>query len=155
MDQQRVDLQWMHQAIELSKQCPPSELFNVGSIVLSESRGLVATGYSRECEGGMHAEEIALAKAKKAAASAKMGTLYSTLEPCHPRKSGKKSCTQHIIDAQIKRVVYALKEQVFFVDCIGAATLAAHGIEVVHLALLEDLVRQMNWHIFDALPKGI
>ncbi len=150
---ERTDLDWMLEAIELSRQCPPAETFNVGCLALNSEGKLVATGFSRERDGGVHAEETALMKIDEERILIENGTLYSTLEPCHPRLSGKTSCTQHIINHKLRKVVYAAKEPKFFVECKGAETLAKHGIEVLFLGEVEELVKQINAHIFLNLPK--
>ncbi len=150
---EKTDHDWMIEAIELSKQCPPAETFNVGCLVLNAEGKLVASGFSRERDGGVHAEETALAKVDEDRLLVEGGTLYSTLEPCHPRLSGKTSCTQHIINHKIRRVVYAAKEPKFFVVCKGAETLTERGIEVIHLQELEELVQEINVHIFRNLPE--
>lgn len=150
---EKTDLDWMLDAIELSKQCPAAETFNVGCLVLNAEGKLVSTGFSRERDGGAHAEETALAKADERLIVVGGGVLYSTLEPCHPRLSGKTSCTQHIINRKLRKVVFGAQEPLYFVQCKGVETLMKHGIEVVYLAEVEHLVREVNKHIFDKLPN--
>lgn len=57
------DVTWMERAIELSRKCPPAEgAFSVGAIIVSADGEELATGYSRETDAHVHAEESALAK---------------------------------------------------------------------------------------------
>jgi diaminohydroxyphosphoribosylaminopyrimidine deaminase/5-amino-6-(5-phosphoribosylamino)uracil reductase len=123
---------YVRQAIELSKLCPPSDTaFAVGTVVVRDSE-VLATGYSRETNEYAHAEEVALAKV----ADARGATLYTSLEPCSVRKSGAIPCSRLIADAGIIRVVYAWREPPVFVHGDGAAALEASGLEVVELAEL-------------------
>ncbi len=114
------DRRLMEEAVELAFLCPPDErAFAVGCIIADANGKLVSSGYSRELGPGLHAEEVAIEKARRAGKSLKGCTLYSSLEPCHPRLSGKTSCAQHIIESGIARIVFCLKEPPVFVDCQG------------------------------------
>jgi diaminohydroxyphosphoribosylaminopyrimidine deaminase/5-amino-6-(5-phosphoribosylamino)uracil reductase len=42
-------------------------------------------------------------------------TLYTTLEPCTERKSLPRTCTQLVLAAGVRRVVYAYREPSLFV----------------------------------------
>lgn len=146
---------WMEEAIRLSERCPRSDAaYSVGCLVLDAAGKLVSTGYSRERDGGVHAEEVALYKADEAEIDLRGGTVYTTLEPCHPRKSGKMSCTAHIIHRGIAQVVYAFREPVHFVTCTGIATLREKGIEVIALEDFADEVRRVNAHILAAVQTA-
>ena len=141
----RVD--WMKEAVELSKRCPPSKTaFSVGAVLVHSSGRLIATGYSREV-GAEHAEEVALEKARRAKADLVGSTLFSTLEPCSVRASGKAPCAARLIEAGIARVVFALHEPNVFVDCQGAKMLADAGIDVVVRVEFAPAVRQINAHL--------
>lgn len=76
-------------------------------------------------------------------------TIYTSLEPCSTRASRPVTCTQHILDVGIPRVVYAWREPSIFVDCIGAETLEAAGRTVVHMSEFADLARRPNRHLLD------
>ncbi len=116
------------------------------------------SGFTGEMEG-FHAEEIVIKKLKLAGLEevARGGSIYSTIEPCHPRRSGKTSCTDHILSLGVSRVIYVLDEpkKIFkiagpgekFIDCQGAKTLRERGLEVVHMSELEEEVREINQHI--------
>ncbi|MGH8905670.1 MAG: deaminase [Egibacteraceae bacterium] len=143
-----VDQYWLREAVELSRGCPPSATaFSVGAIILSAGGEVLATGYSREGDPRDHAEEAALAKI--AGIRLAGATIYSSLEPCSARASRPRSCTDLILAAGIARVVFAWREPAIFVDCAGAETLREAGVEVVEIADLADLVREVNAH----LPK--
>jgi pyrimidine deaminase RibD-like protein len=149
-----ADRRWLRHAIELSRTCPPSTTaFSVGAAIVDGDGELVATGFSREADPVNHAEEAALAKvspddlARLAAA-----TLYSSLEPCSARASRPRTCTELILAAGITRVVFAWREPAIFVDGQGTEMLRAAGVEVVELAELAGMVREVNAHLLD--PAG-
>nr|MDT0666433.1 dCMP deaminase [Micromonospora sp. DSM 115978] len=76
-------------------------------------------------------------------------TIYSSLEPCSARASRPRTCTELILAAGIRRVVFAWREPAVFVDCHGAELLAAGGVEVVELPELAAVVRTVNAHLLD------
>jgi diaminohydroxyphosphoribosylaminopyrimidine deaminase / 5-amino-6-(5-phosphoribosylamino)uracil reductase len=144
-----VDYQWMRRAIELSCYCPPSSsAFSVGAAILDRHGNEIATGYSREGDDPhVHAEEAALAKVTPEQLPG--ATLYSTLEPCSQRKSRPVTCTQHILNAGITRVVIAWREPALFVDCHGAELLTDAGVDVIEIPELADAARSVNAHLLN------
>jgi pyrimidine deaminase RibD-like protein len=124
-----------------------STAFSVGCVIVDSQGKLIATGYSREFGDDWHAEAVAIEKANRAGIDLTGSTLYSSLEPCSIRKSGKMPCCTRIIDHHIARVVFSLAEPAVFVDCQGAETLAAAGIKVVQLAVLGPEVMAVNAHL--------
>ena len=147
MEQAALDRARLLAAIELSCQCQPSDgAYSVGALVFDEDGAELASGYSRESDPTVHAEEAALAKLVGRDLS--RATIYSSLEPCSVRKSRPRSCTGLILDAGLRRVVYALREPSIFVECDGVERLRAAGVEVVALDDLGELVRRVNAHIF-------
>ncbi len=95
------DLLFMNRAIELSKRGFPAPNPRVGA-VLVKNNDIVGEGF-HEFAGGDHAEIVAIKNAKENVGGA---TLYVTLEPCnHYGKTP--ACTDAIIAAGVKRVVYA------------------------------------------------
>jgi pyrimidine deaminase RibD-like protein len=149
-----LDLHWLNLAVELSRNCPKTDRsFAVGAVVLDREGRLQATGFSLELGPGWHAEEVALHKAKEQCLPVQGGTLYSSLEPCASRLSGKCPCVDHLTTAGIARVVFALKEPPLFVAGGGATVLAQRGIEVVHLEQLEAAVREVNSHLLSPGPS--
>jgi diaminohydroxyphosphoribosylaminopyrimidine deaminase/5-amino-6-(5-phosphoribosylamino)uracil reductase len=148
--QPQADLRWLREAIELSRNCPPSTAaFSVGAILVSDAGEVIATGYSRERDPADHAEEVALDRAagdpRLAAA-----TLYSSLEPCLARGSRPHPCAELIVAAGVGRVVIAWLEPPLFVEGGGAAALREAGVTVVEIPWLADLARSVNAHL---VPK--
>lgn len=137
-------------AIELSKRCVPSaSAFSVGAVIVDERGAELARGFSRELPDlpRCHAEEAALHKLLAPAAGA---TLYSSLEPCSRRASGKPPCTERIIAAGIGRVVIAWREPPVFVpDPSGVEVLTAAGIAVVQLPELAAAAAAVNAHLLE------
>ena len=129
-----ADTRFVRAAIELSRQCPPSDTaFAVGAIVVSAAGDIMATGFSREQEADDHAEEVALRKLDPADPRLATATIYSSLVPCGARASRPVTCVQHILAAGIPRVVFAWREPPIFTEGRGAEQLRAAGITVVEL----------------------
>jgi diaminohydroxyphosphoribosylaminopyrimidine deaminase/5-amino-6-(5-phosphoribosylamino)uracil reductase len=96
----------------------------VGAVVVKEGR-IIGRGYHKRA-GMPHAEIMALREAKKAARGA---TLYVNLEPCcHYGRTDP--CTDAIIKAGIREVVYAIKDPNPKVNGKGAAALKKAGLKV-------------------------
>jgi diaminohydroxyphosphoribosylaminopyrimidine deaminase/5-amino-6-(5-phosphoribosylamino)uracil reductase len=135
------DRDWLAGAVELSRRSPPVRYaYAVGAIVVAGGVEL-ASGWSRDSDPTVHAEESALSRVDGDLAAA---TLYSSLEPCSVRRSGRRTCTRLILDAGIRRVVFALREPPLLADCDGAELLAAAGVTVVELPELAPAVRAVN-----------
>lgn len=141
-----TDHQWLRRAIELSRRCPPStSAYCVGAVVVGMGGDELSRGYSRESDPLGHAEESALAKlAEPSTVDAIGATVYSSMEPCSERRSRPRTCTELIIAAGIRRVVFALREPPLFVDCNGVELLQQAGVQVVEVPDLADLVREAN-----------
>jgi len=147
------DHRFLRWAVELSRQCPPSDsAFSVGAVVVGEDGDVLATGFSREQEDHDHAEEVALRKL----AAGKLGpndprlrhaTIYSSLVPCGSRASRPVTCVQHILAAGIPRVVFAWREPRLFTDGEGAEQLRAAGVAVAELPDLAERARAINAHL--------
>lgn len=96
----------------------------VGCVVLDAAGRIVGEGFHTRA-GGPHAEIVALHAAGRAARG---GTLVVTLEPCrHVGRTGP--CVGAILDAGIRRVVYAVPDPTAAGG--GGAELAAAGLDVV------------------------
>lgn len=144
------DRRWMTRAIELAAQCPPAEgAFSVGAVIVDDRGNEIATGYSRETDAKVHAEEAALAKLDPADPRLATATMYSTLEPCSERASlDRTPCTSLILQAGIPRVVIAWREPAtFVVNCVGVEKLREAGVEVIELSDLADAAMAMNRHL--------
>jgi len=141
------DRRFLWEAVDLSRRCPPSTTaFSVGAVIVREG-DVVSTGFSREERDDEHAEELAIRRAEAAGRSLHGCTLYSSLEPCSVRKSGRRACCDRIIEAGIARVVYASAEPPLFVSGQGAARLRASGVDVLQLEELAGAVRRVNAHL--------
>ena len=146
-----VDRRWLLAAIELSSLCPPSAAaFSVGAIVVGPDDVVLGHGYSRELDPADHAEEVALAKAAAAGATAAQlgaATIYSSLEPCAARASRPVPCADLIIGSGLRRVVIAWLEPPLFVPGGGAARLRAAGLAVSVLPDLAAAAKAVNGHL--------
>ncbi|MFI5623442.1 dCMP deaminase [Nocardioides sp. NPDC051685] len=146
-----LDSDLLLRAISLADRCPPSATaFAVGSLIATADGRVIGQGWSRKGNPHEHAEEAALADVSaEDRALLSEATIYTSLEPCSTRASRPVTCTQHILDEGIPRIVYAWREPSIFVDCIGAETLEAAGREVIEIADLADMARKPNLHLFD------
>ncbi|MFD6155503.1 dihydrofolate reductase family protein [Nocardia sp. NPDC060256] len=145
----RTDQDFMRRAIELARLCPPSETaFSVGAVIVADGVE-IATGYSRETDAKVHAEESALNKLDADDPRLARATIYTTLEPCSQRGTASRlPCTDRILRAGIPRVVLAWREPATFVtNCVGVEKLREHGVEVVELTELAEAAMAMNRHL--------
>jgi pyrimidine deaminase RibD-like protein len=132
----RDDGRWMRLAVSLAGQCPPSDTaFSVGAVIVDAAGAELSRGFSRE--GGdpvVHAEESALGKLCPGEPRLAGSTIYSTLEPCSYRQSRPQTCTELIIAAGLRRVVFAWREPGLFVpDAQGYEQLSRAGLTVTEL----------------------
>jgi len=118
----------MQRAIALSENALVRTAPNpiVGAVIVATDGSVIAEGFHDRHKSPDHAEVVAL---KIAGEKARGATMYVTLEPCN-HTGTTPPCTQAIIDAGIKSVVYAVADP-NTVAAGGAATLKAAGIEVV------------------------
>lgn len=121
---ENTDLTYLSQALDLAKIrrgfCSPNP--SVGAVITLDNK-VVATGYHMAA-GSPHAEADAL---KKISMHAKDATIYVTLEPCsHWGKTPP--CTDALIQAGIKRVVYGYSDPNSTVSGKGASALQTNGI---------------------------
>lgn len=98
----------------------------VGAIVVDAQGEVVGEGFHNRVASADHAEVVAL---KAAGDKAQGATLVVTLEPCN-HVGSTPSCAQAVIDAGIKKVIYAVSDP-NPIAAGGADSLAAAGIEVV------------------------
>ena len=105
----------------------------VGAVIIYESGEIISEGF-HESAGSEHAEIVAL---KRAGAKAKGSTLVVTLEPCN--HFGKTPpCAEAIINAGVKKVVFAVKDPNPIASG-GAEKLRAAGIEVISDVLTKEV----------------
>lgn len=111
----------------------------VGCVLLRDGK-VLAEGFHRGA-GTLHAEADALAKT-----DARGATAVVTLEPCnHSGRTGP--CSQALIDAGVKRVVYAMPDP-NPVASGGARTLRAAGVEVAAGLARKDAERVNRGWLF-------
>ncbi|MCW2807367.1 MAG: ribD [Marmoricola sp.] len=129
----------MRRALELASTpgVPLGPNPRVGCVLLTAQGTEVAEGYHRGA-GTLHAETAALAEAGE---DARGTTAVVTLEPCnHTGRTGP--CTRALIDAGVKRVVFAQPDP-NPVATGGEAALRAAGIDV-EFGLMERESRRLN-----------
>ncbi|QPG94399.1 hypothetical protein C2857_005905 [Epichloe festucae Fl1] len=141
----------IQRALELAKKSPPKPSnFRVGALLVQLDDGQVITeGYTLECEGNTHAEECCFLKlAEQLSTTEECLTdvvknphaLYTTMEPCFKRLSGKLPCVERIIRqrAWIKEVYVGIQEPEKFVgQNPGREMLESAGIKVFPVPGLE------------------
>lgn len=144
------DAQAMRRALVLASDpsIRPGANPRVGCVLISSSWRVVAEA-AHQGAGTAHAETAALA-----AASGRLDevdTAVVTLEPCnHTGRTGP--CTQALIDAGVRRVVYAADDPTPEASG-GAARLRAAGVEVVG-GLLADEAAALDQEWFAAVRLG-
>lgn len=122
------DTQYMSRALQLAQRGSWTTRPNpcVGCLIVDDCKRRVIAEAWHQRAGQPHAEINAL---QAAGVQARDKTLYVTLEPCsHRGRTGP--CTQAIIAAGIKRVVYAMEDPNPRVNGAGLAQLRAAGIQV-------------------------
>ncbi|MBW6514051.1 MAG: bifunctional diaminohydroxyphosphoribosylaminopyrimidine deaminase/5-amino-6-(5-phosphoribosylamino)uracil reductase RibD [Candidatus Syntrophosphaera sp.] len=140
---QRTDAKYMKLALKAAENargiCSPNPF--VGAVVVKDGK-VMAEGWTQKC-GGDHAEVQALAKAGKQARGA---DLYVTLEPCsHFGKTPP--CTEAIISAGIKRVVFGLLDPNPLVNGKGMLRLQEVGVEAVPGIMKPEISRQLEYYL--------
>lgn len=110
----------------------------VGAVIIDADGKNIGEGFHQKVNDLRHAEVVAL---DKAGAKAKGATLVLTLEPCN-HEGKTPPCTEAIIAAGIKRVVFAVSDPNPIAKG-GAEKLRAAGIEVIS-GVLEEEVRFSN-----------
>ncbi|KAJ3084004.1 hypothetical protein HDU99_004219 [Rhizoclosmatium hyalinum] len=155
------DHEMMKLALEQAHLSPPiQEAYCVGAILAAVDKSTgkakaVTRGYSREIPGNTHAEECCFMKLSEEEKALLLGNpdiefvMYTTMEPCGLRLSGKLPCANLILNAgYVKRVVVAIREPPNFVaQCTGAQLLQENGIDVVFLDEYADAAREPFKHL--------
>ena len=140
------DRYWLRIAIALSHASPPVDFaYAVGAVIVDGVGVRLADGYSRDTDAYVHADESALAGL--AGADLSRATIYTSMEPCSVRRSRPRTCTQLILAAGIRRVVFALREPPLLADCHGVELLRSAGVDVLELPDLAGEVRAVNAHL--------
>ena len=134
-----ADRRHMQSALELAADgagwVSPNPL--VGCVIAKDGE-VVGRGYHQRF-GGPHAEVYAL---REAGSRAREAVLYVTLEPCcHTGKTPP--CVDAILQAQVERVVVAMRDPNPRVDGGGLSRLASAGIDVT-VGVCEAEARRLN-----------
>jgi diaminohydroxyphosphoribosylaminopyrimidine deaminase / 5-amino-6-(5-phosphoribosylamino)uracil reductase len=143
------DLRWLRHAIDLSRMCTPSPTaYNVGVVIVDAAGNEIASGYSRDTDPDVHAEESALSRLEPDDPRLATATIYSTLEPCTERRSRSQPCATLILAAGIPQVVIAWREPALFVaDCQGVERLREAGVTVLEISELGGAAKAVNKHL--------
>lgn len=133
-----TDITYMQRALDLAEKgrgtTRPNPL--VGAVIVKDNR-IVGEGY-HEKAGSPHAEIAALTDAGN---SVRGADLYVTLEPCcHTGRTGP--CTDEIVKAGIKRVVFAVRDTDPRVMGRGEQRLRDADIDVTSGVLEHEALRQ-------------
>jgi diaminohydroxyphosphoribosylaminopyrimidine deaminase/5-amino-6-(5-phosphoribosylamino)uracil reductase len=144
-----VDARHMARALRLAERGLATADPNprVGCVIADGERVLGEGFHSRA--GGPHAEVEAL---RAVAGPVRGATAYVTLEPCshHGRTP---PCADALLEAGVRRVVYAIGDPNPRVNGSGAARLAAAGV-VVEGGLLEAEARALNPGFLSRMQRG-
>lgn len=130
----------MRRALELARANAGNTGDNpsVGCVIVAN--GAIVGEGATAAGGRPHAEEVAL---EAAGARARGADVYVTLEPCAKRSTGGASCTDHLIQAGVARVVIAVGDPHPFAAGAGIARLRAAGVHV-ESGMLEAEARALN-----------
>jgi diaminohydroxyphosphoribosylaminopyrimidine deaminase/5-amino-6-(5-phosphoribosylamino)uracil reductase len=136
------DVAYMKKAIELGRKGLGRTAPNppVGAVIVKDGR-IIGEGFHPKA-GMPHAEIYALNSCSE---NPDGSTLYVTLEPCcHHGKTPP--CTDAIIKAGIKRVVYAVNDPNPVVACNGIQTLTNARIEVLSGLCSKEAGELFEWY---------
>src|SRR3989338_1645259 len=122
----KLNQQFMHRALVLARRAPVTAVApnpRVGAVIVKDGK-IIGEGFHAHY-GGPHAEVTALSRCKVPPRGA---TLYVTLEPCcHWGKTPP--CTEAILRAGIKKVIYAIEDPHPFMKGKGMKILRQKGIK--------------------------
>lgn len=136
----------MQLAIELASNCVSEDgkiSPKVGAVVVRDGV-ILASAYRGELKPGEHAEYTLLERKLKGI-DLEGATLYSTLEPCTHRNHPKVSCTDRVIERNLKRVVIGTLDPNQTIRGLGELRLQDAGVEITRFD--PDLVvvlRELN-----------
>ncbi|HEY6455663.1 MAG TPA: bifunctional diaminohydroxyphosphoribosylaminopyrimidine deaminase/5-amino-6-(5-phosphoribosylamino)uracil reductase RibD [Steroidobacteraceae bacterium] len=120
----------------------------VGCVLVREG-AIVGEGWHAQA-GGPHAEAMALANLQSSAVGA---TAYVTLEPCN-HHGRTPPCTDALIKAGVRRVVYAVDDPNPLVNGGGARALSAAGVQVAS-GLLAAQATELNAGFIKRMREGL
>jgi diaminohydroxyphosphoribosylaminopyrimidine deaminase/5-amino-6-(5-phosphoribosylamino)uracil reductase len=120
----------------------------VGAVLVKAGR-VIARGHHAKA-GAPHAEVVALRKAK---AAAKGATLYTTLEPCN-HWGRTPPCSEAILNAGVRRVVFASSDPNPLVNGRGVKRLQKAGVDIV-AHVLKPQADAINRPFLKAMRTGL
>jgi pyrimidine deaminase RibD-like protein len=132
--QTAVDRKFCEMAVQLAKKSiaeNDGKLHPYVGVVVVKDGNVIATGFRGETgKGGDHGEFCALKKINADVDNVDLSgcTVYTTLEPCTERKTGRTPCANRLINGKVARVVYGLADKDESV--YGHHALVEAGIEV-------------------------
>lgn len=142
------DLIHLRTALEVGTKSQNASYYGVGAIIVDRHGSLISSGFTGEKvpgflerESSLHAEEAAILKAQQLGRSILSATMYSTMEPCSRRKSGREACSNIIIRSGLSRVVFGAHEPYhpdLDIVCEGKKLLLDAGLTVLNVKELEE-----------------
>ncbi|CAM1501904.1 Fc.00g038880.m01.CDS01 [Cosmosporella sp. VM-42] len=141
----------MQRALNLANKSPPKPTnFRVGALIVKlDDNAIIAEGFTLELPGNTHAEECCLLKLAERFSVTEENlsdvitaphALYTTVEPCFKRLSGKLPCVERVLRQKswITKVYVGVQEPETFVgQNMGRKMLEDVGVEVYHVTGLE------------------
>ncbi|MGW0327773.1 deaminase [Nocardia sp. NPDC003183] len=146
-----IDQMFAAQAIEEARNSPGNT--HVGAVI---ARGdtILATGYKGEVEG-LHAEQVALQKARVADSGLTGASLYTTLEPCANSRTARVPCAELIAEAGITVVHIGEYDPNPQVNRLGWKYLRDRGIQLRDFpASLREQARGVNADFTKVFTRG-
>lgn len=138
------DAGFMKEAISQASKSKAADGYKVGAVLVSGNR-ILSKAFSGESIRYTHAEEYAIKKYGRDLSGA---IIYSTMEPCDKRRSGKKSCCDLIMVNKIRRVVFGTFDPDARMVCNGIEALKNAGMEMLQLKELEEECRRLTPDLF-------
>ncbi|MEV4130456.1 deaminase [Nocardia sp. NPDC049707] len=146
-----VERAFAARAIEEARKSPGNA--RVGAVIASGDSTL-ATGYKGEVEG-LHAEQVALQKARVADTNLAGASLYTTLEPCANSRTSRVPCAELIAEAGITVVHIGEYDPNPQVNRLGWKYLRDHGVQLRDFpADLREQVRDANTDFTQVFTRG-
>jgi pyrimidine deaminase RibD-like protein len=114
--QTTVDRKFCEMAVQSAKKSiaeNDSKLHPYVGVVVVKDGNVIATGFRGETGKGDHGEFCVLKKINADVDKVDLSgcTVYTTLEPCTERKTGKTPCANRLINGKVARVVYGLADK--------------------------------------------
>lgn len=146
-----VERAFAARAIEEARKSPGNA--RVGAVIASGER-ILATGYKGEVEA-LHAEQVALQKAKLADTNLAGAALYTTLEPCANSRTSRVPCAELVANAGITVVHIGEYDSNPQVNRLGWKYLRDRGVKLRDFpADLREQARAANADFTQVFTRG-